>query len=398
MPFAKSGIRIVSRGKTMKSASYQHLCVLALALAVCCQGSFAQETEKTEGPPWEIRWIKGSLSKATIVIKRFGRLQRNELWDPPPGESLGGIDYLAAEVLKLDENSFEDSPAIQKDIREMKGYAYFYRARSRGRKVDKENPSSEQLDEVKADLGKAVEFGYTNHQEILGSKKELHFFFDEDGEIEDDEFEALIKSLEEKAYKRIREGYPKQVSEGFALFAKAEKKTWRPELKSSGGEPFWPAESPSIVVLSRIHHDGYNKFIGRIEKLTDAKGSKGALRTAFYQLRADDKARLAQTASYVKALGTTSPYCVIDRAQYKALRAALKGRYEDGAAKEGKKDAVFDIFQPVVIFFDSAGVPLYQTNGILENWQIEAVLTKFTAATSPGAPEEKAAPDAGGEK
>ena len=381
----------------MKSASYQCLCVLALTLAVCCPASFAQETEKKEGPAWEIRWIKGSFSKATIVIKRFGRLQRNELWDPPPGESLGGIDYLAAEVLKLDENSFEGSPSIQKDIREMKGYAYFYRARSRGRKVDKENPSSEQLAEVKVDLGKAVEFGYTNHQDFLGSKKELHFFFDKDGEIEDPDFEALIKDLEEKAYKRIREGYPKQVSGGFALFAGAEKKIWRPELKSSGGEPFWPAESPSIVVLSRIHHDGYNKFIGRIEKLADAKSLKGALRTAFYQMRADDKARLAQTASYVKALGTTSPYCVIDRAQYKALRATLKGRYEDGSEKEGKKDAVFDIFQPVVIFFDSAGVPLYQTNGILENWQIEAVLTEFTAATSPGAPEEKAASDAKGE-
>ena len=377
----------------MKSASYQHICVLVLSLAVCCQGSFAQETKKKEGPPWAIQWIKGSLSKATIVIKRFGRLQRNELWDPPPGESLGGIDYLATEVLKLDENSFTDSPAIQKDIREMKAYAYFYRARSRGRKVDKENPSSEQLAEVKDDLGKAVEFGYTNHQEILGSKKELHFFFDEDGEIDDPDFEELIKSLEEKAYKRIREGYPKQVSAGFALFAKAEKKTWRPELKSPGGELFWPAGSPSIVVLSRIHHDGYNKFIGRIEKVADAKGSKSAVRTAFYQLRADNKARLAQTAIYVKDLGTTSPYCVIDRAQYKELRATLKGRYEDGAAKEGKKDAVFDIFQPVMIFFDSSGVPLYQTNGILENWQIEAVLAEFTAATGSGAPEEKAEPE-----
>ena len=112
-------------------------------------------------------------------------------------------------------------------------------------------------------------------------------------------------------------------------------------------------------------------------------------------MKADNKARLAQTASYVKTLGTTSPYCVIDRGQYRTLRETLKGRYEEGSAKDGKK-AVFDIFQPVVIFFDSAGVPIYQTNGVLEDWQIEAVLDGFTAATAsaPVKEAEKATPPA----
>ena len=57
---------------------------------------------------------------------------------------------------------------------------------------------------------------------------------------------------------------------------------------------------------------------------------------------------------------------------------------------------MFDIFQPVVIFFDSAGVPIYQTNGVLEDWQIEAVLDGFAAATAsaPVKEAEKATPPA----
>ncbi len=371
----------------MKSASYQYICVLALTLAVCCPHIFAQETKKTSEPAWSIPWLKNtSLGKATIVIKRFGRLQRNEIWDPPAGYSIGGIDYLATAVLKLDEKSFEGSEATQKDIRDMQSYAYFYRARSRGRKVDAKNPVEQELNEILADLKKAVELGYTNHLEILGSKKELHHIFDKA------EFKELIKSLKEKAFTRIREGYTRQVARGFALYAKAEKKTWRPDLKTPDGEAFWPDGSPAIVVLSRIHHDGYNKFIGRLEKLAGAKGAKLNLRTAFYQHRADDKGRLDQTADYVKALGTESPYSVIDRGQYKELRGTLKSRYEDGSAKEGNKTAVFDIFQPVVIFFDAAGVPLYLTNGVLEDWQIEAVLAGFTAAAGSGTEEKENAP------
>jgi len=393
MPFAKSGIRIVSRGKTMKSASYQYICILALAMAVCCPGVFAQETAKTAEPAWSIPWLeKTSLGKATIVIKRFGRLQRNEVWDPPAGYSIGGIDYLATEVLKLDEKSFAGSEATQKALRDMKSYAYFYKARSRGRKVDAKNPAEEDLNEIMADLKRAVELGYTNHLEILGSKKELHHIFDKA------EFKELIKSLKEKAFTRIREGYTRQVAKGFALYAKAEKKTWKPELKTPSGGAFWPDGSPAIVVLSRIHHDGYNKFIGRLEKLAGAEGAKLSLRTAFYQHRADDKARLKQTADYVKALGTVSPYSVIDRGQYKELRKTIKGRYEDGSAKAGDKKAVFDIFQPVVIFFDAAGVPLYLTNGVLDDWQIEAVLAGFTAAAGSGSEEKKAVPAPEAEK
>ena len=385
----------------MKSATYQYFSVLTLSLIIFCQSGLCLDGEKpakkkeasspaAKTAGWEIPWLEGtSLSKATIVIKRFGRLQRNEIWDPPAGYDIGGIDYLANAVLALDEKSYEGSPAVQESIREMKSYAYFYRARSRGRKIDAENPSKEELEGVKADLGKAVELGYTNHLEILGSKKELHLIFDHA------DFKELIRDLAEKAFKRIRDGYAKQVTDGFALFARAGEKSWKPDLKTTGGDAFWPAESPAIVVLSRIHHDGYNKFIGRIEKLAETKGAKPTLRTAFYQMKADNKARLAQTASYVKTLGTTSPYCVIDRGQYRTLRETLKGRYEEGSAKDGKK-AVFDIFQPVVIFFDSAGVPIYQTNGVLEDWQIEAVLDGFAAATAsaPVKEAEKATPPA----
>ena len=108
------------------------------------------------------------------------------------------------------------------------------------------------------------------------------------------------------------------------------------------------------------------------------------LRLVFYQLKGDDKTRLEQTTDYVKFLGSTSPYSVIDRSQYLSLRETLKRRYEDGAAKAKKKNPVFDIFQPVIIFFDADGVPLYLTNGVLENEQIEFALAGFTSATGTG--------------
>ncbi|MBL04389.1 MAG: hypothetical protein CMJ99_01975, partial [Planctomycetes bacterium] len=155
----------------MKSAPYQCFCVLTLSLTIFCQSGLCLDGEKptkkkeasspaAKTAGWEIPWLQGtSLSKGTIVIKRFGRLQRNEIWDPPPGYDIGGIDYLANTVLALDEKSYEGSPAVQKDIREMKSYAYFYRARSRGRKIDAENPSREELEGVKDDLRKAVALG-----------------------------------------------------------------------------------------------------------------------------------------------------------------------------------------------------------------------------------------------
>ena len=99
-------------------------------------------------------------------------------------------------------------------------------------------------------------------------------------------------------------------------------------------------------------------------------------------IRDSNETRLKQTATYVKSLGTSSPYTVIDRGQYKALRETLRKRFEDGAAKSGQKKALFDIFQPVVIFFDAGGVPLYRTNGVLEDWQIENVLDGFAAAVA----------------
>ena len=64
----------------MKSASYQYLCVLALALTLFSPGGFAQDTKKKEAPAaketeWSIPWLKQpTIDTPTDVIKRFGRL------------------------------------------------------------------------------------------------------------------------------------------------------------------------------------------------------------------------------------------------------------------------------------------------------------------------------------
>ena len=458
----------------MKSTSYQYICIVAMVLTAFCLGGCEKETEKEKeaGPwkKWEIEWVAGGkFSQSTKVVGRFGRLQRNELWGPLPGYSIGGIDYLADEVLALDLETFEGDEKTRKDVLTMQRYAYFYKARSRGKKVGDTNgngirdigdATEEEIKQIKDDLKKAVELGYTNPDEIRNAEKELFYI------LEDAEIVELLKDLDDKAEKRRLAGYSTEITKGFSIFTKAEKKNWRPALKTTAGEAFWPEGSPSIVVLSRIHHDGLNKFLQRFEKVVARKAPGIPLRLVFYQHKEDNKTRLDQTTDYAKALGSASPYSVIDRSQYLALREILRIRLEEGTKKyyekqveqagkdlkaaeaaldnamiafaksldmepqalkkalgdetglvkatidktgeeaktakvafdkatknkngkanilrNLKKIPALDIFQPVVLFFDADGVPLYLTNGVLENEQIEFALAGFASATGTG--------------
>ena len=103
----------------MNPKAYQYFPVLAIAaLALFPQSGFCQDGKKpaakkeaakpaAKKSDWSIPWLEGtSINTATAVIKRFGRLQRNDVWDPPEGYSIGGIDYLSEQVLALDENKF----------------------------------------------------------------------------------------------------------------------------------------------------------------------------------------------------------------------------------------------------------------------------------------------------
>ena len=65
-------------------------------------------------------------------------------------------------------------------------------------------------------------------------------------------------------------------------------------------------------------------------------------------------------------------------------KAAKNKNGKAGLLNNLKKIPALDIFQPVVIFFDADGVPLYLTNGVLENEQIEFALAGFAAATGSG--------------
>ena len=134
--------------------------------------------------------------------------------------------------LALDENKFS-SPSTKKEIGVLKSYALFYSARSLGNKANAANPTDEDIKNIMVAVKKAVESGYANHREILLAEKELHHVF------KLPEFEALIKELSEASDKRIRAEFPKKVAGGFALFAKAEKANWKPDLKASSGESFW---------------------------------------------------------------------------------------------------------------------------------------------------------------
>ena len=68
-----------------------------------------------------------------------------------------------------------------------------------------------------------------------------------------------------------------------------------------------------------------------------------------------------------------------------AFEKATKGKNaKAGILRNLKKIPALDIFQPVVLFFDADGIPLYLTNGVLENEQIEFALAGFASATGTG--------------
>ncbi len=427
---------------------------------------------------WQVDWLEGTtLSSKTVVIKRFGRLQRNELWE--------NIELLYTQVLGLDDRfpQFKNDAKVQKDFRDMEAYAYFYRARHTGLKVLLDQnlspaESAERMADALKDLQEAVKLGYRNPDEIKTAKELFRLW-------EDAEYKKLVADLSAEAQAKLEENYRNRVDEGIARLAKAERQSWAKgaDLRCLDDSPFWSTDKPMVVVISRVHHDGFDKSVERIRVLRDGLADRARVGVAFYQFDASDKSRIAQTAKYAERLGVDLPVTIIDREGYTTLRAVLSSRHDEAVkldlektlplvkaglsadldpkdaallanafddaldhARKGEATAAaalpakvaekrgknlpkgakqkaawtkaskkltqscnrivtllsYDIFQPVIVFFDAEGVPVYQTNGVLADWQIAYVMNKYAGlagqpapkAGTPTTPPEKATPDA----
>jgi len=345
---------------------------------------------------WSIPWLQGTtLSKRTIVEKRFGRLQRNEIWDDRPG---GDIQHLVTYILEhmdYTRSPWKEQPSLVPDLRSMHAYAHFYKARLVGRALFFNPPSDESAGEEKrreilAEIQEAVKLGYTNHKELEGARELFPV-------QRDPSFTQLVAELGKKAEQGLQEGYRKHVDEAFARYAKGESAgTWKPTLATIDPtpEPFWPQKAaPSAVVVCRVHHDGFAKFLGTLTKISNEFAGSVDFGVAFYQVRGDDVTRRLQTRRWREDLDIQLPCAIIDRPQYLELRSLLRSKFQSGQQQEaealkttGKKPgptASYEIFQPAIVFLDAEGKPVFQTNGVLRDWQLRYVVERFLAAVTP---------------
>ena len=340
-----------------------------------------KKAAKKKGPEWKIPWLEGtSLTSETVVLKRFGRLQRNERWD--------NLQLLYEGVFSLPEKypALTKDPKGQGQLRNMLAYAHFYRARHRGREIIYNPPSEAErqarVDEVLADLQKGVELGYRNPDEIE-TAKELYPLW------ENKTYQELVVQLRQEAVEAMQNSYKQSVDESFARLAELPAASWRPELESVDDAAFWADGEPMVVIVSRTFHDGLDKFAARIRKSREDSDSKVRLGLAFYQLEPLEKGNekvMERVREYTESLELGVPTTFIDRDQYKSLRKLLRDRHlaslehvED--QKQRKALETYDIFQPVLVFFDGEGTPIFQTNGVLLDWQIDYVFEKFQSAS-----------------
>ena len=381
---------------------FRLLTVIALlALLALLAGPFStRELAAQKAPEWAIPWLAGTkLSKKTIVTKRYGRLQRNEIWD---GRKSGDIEHLVnytLEYLKPDDPKFKNHPQLVKDFNEMRGYALFYKARLDGRNLFFNPPADdaatlEKKNQMLKDLQEAASLGFRNPKEFDGSR-ELFLLQQDTGEP-GKAYKALVAELAEEAEKKLRDGDKKRQDKLFARLAKGTKDHWKPALETVDGKPFWPeGDKPSAIVVTRIHHDGLVKYLPTLEQINKQFGDKVHIGVAFYQLFADDAARTAQSKAWRDGLKTSLPCAVLDRTKFRELRKVLQTQFESGrdaeaaaappppAPKAGKKAPPkkpvesYEIFQPIIVFLKPSGEPVYQTNGVLRDWQLAYAVEKF---------------------
>jgi hypothetical protein len=351
---------------------------VALLVVTACLG--AEEEPKAKGKAkasepapgeFSIEWDKQKLGEPDI-IKRLYRLRKSNQWEE------NRLPRLTDMVIK------SGRPKLLP-------YGHFYQALIHGKDGERQLA----LESVK----KAIALGYANYAEIAGAEElaSLH---------EMEEFKALIEPLAESFKKKVRATFEKRVNEFFAPSAKAEGSRWAPDLKSRpDGGAFWQGERPTIAVITRIDHEGFEKLLPRLKKLLQDSGEKLAVGVVFYTEFPEDDARLARTDAYARKLGLEKiRHTVVGRDAYKAIVGALldlhlkaqsgkvKGKKGKDAEEEGEAEepAPFHVNPLITAFFDPDGALRYGACGVLEDWQLEYGTRKLLESSPPAeAPKEK---------
>jgi len=350
---------------------------LYILLVLVAAGSASGQAEPAEGKKAKKKAVAegaevlvwdGTPLTEIKVVQRLLRLNKSGQWTP---ERLPKLARMAVET----------------DRRLLKQLGHFYLALTAAR----DNSPPQALEHLKS----AVSFGFSNVVAIIDAS--------EFSDLRDNpEFKALIEELTKTVEKEARERFTSRTDASFAASKEAAGAPWLPDLKTASGQPFWHGR-PTLVVVTRVHHEGFEKLLGRLKEIPGEKTKGAGLSVLFYQDDAGNERRAAQAREYAekvgKKLGTELPYAVIGRKDYKELDARMLAVHEKvaaaiapagGAGDDGSEDpsaGPLNVFPLIVGFFGNQGEFHHAICGVPEIWQLEYALGKLLEA-GPSDPDE----------
>lgn len=285
------------------------------------------------------------------ALNRMRLQAQNVMWE--------GLDELSAKAITYDE------PDLLK-------FGHWYRALLAGH--------NEKPEEALAHLKVAMQYGYKNAQAML-SNEALLILQDRD------DFQSLVADLAARLDREMRENFRAFTDQAFAGTG-LEVPAWLAEIPVAAGEPLFKPGRPMLVVLARIHHDGFPKIIEVLSRVQDSREAPVPVGVIFCQYSPRDSARIAQTERYAEDLGLRWPWAVIGWEPYNALTSmlmqldgAVKKALAAGASSADDGDELTDLtffnYFPVTVFFDGTGTPLHALTGIPADWQLTYAVEKF---------------------
>ena len=145
----------------------------------------------------------------------------------------------------------------------------------------------------------------------------------------------------------------------------AEIAAWKPELKTLDGDAMEMPDGPRVIVVSRIHHDGFNKYLP-IVRQAQRRHEAIPVYVAFHQNDPEDASRRLQTRKYSQDLAIDYPVAVIGREEQNVLLDVLERRHKAlAAAGKNKSSAPFNPYEPLTLFLTAEGKTLYLGRGAL---------------------------------
>jgi hypothetical protein len=302
-----------------------------------------------------IPWPKNDKPFTKVdATKRFGRFIRNALW-----QRLADISALA----------------IEKGDAELLAMGRFYQAYLRGRDIASGEATKE---EVFTLVKEAVDAGFRNPHEIAGAEppRTLHTI---------DEFRTLIAELETEFQTNLVRETKRLVDQELELSAQVDLGRWAPDLTASNGEKLWREGRPMLVVVTRIHHDGFKKLLADLHPLEERLGDRLPMAVVFYQYDGGDAERRKQTEDYAGRIALRLPYAVIDRAEYKSLVGVLNDRHAKLEAARKRKNNPFNPFEPLGLFVDAERKARYVSRGVITDWELDYIAEKLLEKLGAGA-------------